>query len=371
MTAVGPGTPGQEVQKPGRPANPGVDLKPTRPLCNNMHLCCVCTSPANRKCSGCESFYYCSKSCQKDDWHDHKKICATVTNNKSVKSLQKTNFKCFVCKEAGIFLPRNSCCGAHVHDRCSTGGFCPKCGDFCGFGDEPPQEVYPDEFVQAVIKKMKNFTAVLDHKRLTPEEKEVAEKILRCTGYVFQAHFNGSKSALDEDTFIMRVLDTPRAPERMIVLSRIFAQKLDSRDHFPQQFARGVADIMVQATESETEPRFFEGACRSETHSSFVVHTLKWFNTHILYGPSLKTVFETPELCTKLFLAVCIQDEVEEEKRDALLAMIEESREARAGIAGGVWDLHPKIQLTAMMMAKKHKMPNLLAQLAREFHARG
>ena len=135
-----------------------------------MHICSVCTDPATLKCSGCESFYYCSKKCQKKAWGDHKFICGDVSKDKSFKNLQKTKFKCFVCKKAGFFLTRNSCCGVQIHYECAKGGFCPKCGDFCGFNDDAPKEVYPRDFEELGFKKMMMFSATLASKGLKLEE---------------------------------------------------------------------------------------------------------------------------------------------------------------------------------------------------------
>jgi hypothetical protein len=33
------------------------------------------TSPKFKRCGGCRAVHYCNKSCQKQDWHDHKASC--------------------------------------------------------------------------------------------------------------------------------------------------------------------------------------------------------------------------------------------------------------------------------------------------------
>mmetsp|Transcript_15504 Transcript_15504/g.18397 ORF Transcript_15504/g.18397 Transcript_15504/m.18397 type:complete len:341 (+) Transcript_15504:158-1180(+) len=43
---------------------------------------CVCGSAGSFRCSACKIVYYCSKSCQKQDWSNHRKKCKVQTQTK-------------------------------------------------------------------------------------------------------------------------------------------------------------------------------------------------------------------------------------------------------------------------------------------------
>src|ERR1044072_2022894 len=56
-----------------------------------MNKCNVCQKPSSNKCSKCKQTYYCSKTCQKEDWKRHKKLCGNPpvveTNNRTEASM--------------------------------------------------------------------------------------------------------------------------------------------------------------------------------------------------------------------------------------------------------------------------------------------
>ncbi|CAK9023389.1 unnamed protein product [Durusdinium trenchii] len=37
--------------------------------------CVMCLSPASKQCSGCRSFWYCTRECQRKHWVNHKHEC--------------------------------------------------------------------------------------------------------------------------------------------------------------------------------------------------------------------------------------------------------------------------------------------------------
>lgn len=49
------------------------------PSINNIlklyHPCQICGQLTTLCCSKCHKIYYCSRQCQSNDWHEHKKIC--------------------------------------------------------------------------------------------------------------------------------------------------------------------------------------------------------------------------------------------------------------------------------------------------------
>lgn len=63
--------------------------------CDHAHGCSVCGLPSKHKCSGCQSMYYCSQSCQKQGWNmGHKQCC---------KELQRSNTDTMVCLVAKTY----------------------------------------------------------------------------------------------------------------------------------------------------------------------------------------------------------------------------------------------------------------------------
>lgn len=56
-------------------------------LGNNENSCAVCeiVDGGNKKCSKCKSVYYCSASCQKADWFQHKKACKSPEEEPLIK----------------------------------------------------------------------------------------------------------------------------------------------------------------------------------------------------------------------------------------------------------------------------------------------
>ena len=54
--------------------------------------CCGCLSDTEFKCSQCLCVHYCSKSCQKSDWADHKTICCSINSLTSKLDDQPTMF---------------------------------------------------------------------------------------------------------------------------------------------------------------------------------------------------------------------------------------------------------------------------------------
>lgn len=47
--------------------------------------CNVCDVPADLKCSTCKTTRYCTRSCQKLDWKEHKKLCSSFAEIPKVK----------------------------------------------------------------------------------------------------------------------------------------------------------------------------------------------------------------------------------------------------------------------------------------------
>ncbi|KAJ3042451.1 hypothetical protein HDV00_007221 [Rhizophlyctis rosea] len=43
------------------------------------HPCAVCKTPTTKKCSRCQSAYYCKKECQRGAWREHKRVCRVQT----------------------------------------------------------------------------------------------------------------------------------------------------------------------------------------------------------------------------------------------------------------------------------------------------
>lgn len=43
------------------------------------HLCSVCMKETESRCPNCKLGYYCTKVCQRKEWHMHKQVCAKVT----------------------------------------------------------------------------------------------------------------------------------------------------------------------------------------------------------------------------------------------------------------------------------------------------
>ena len=43
-----------------------------------VRVCGNCNSPATTRCGGCKTVAYCSTTCQVEDWHRHKPVCAMV-----------------------------------------------------------------------------------------------------------------------------------------------------------------------------------------------------------------------------------------------------------------------------------------------------
>ena len=44
-------------------------------MADSTSVCETCAVPAQKKCTGCELVFYCSKACQKEDWKEHKVFC--------------------------------------------------------------------------------------------------------------------------------------------------------------------------------------------------------------------------------------------------------------------------------------------------------
>mmetsp|Transcript_35063 Transcript_35063/g.56125 ORF Transcript_35063/g.56125 Transcript_35063/m.56125 type:complete len:158 (+) Transcript_35063:43-516(+) len=42
--------------------------------------CVMCLAPASKQCSGCRSFWYCTRECQRKHWVNHKHECGQVKN---------------------------------------------------------------------------------------------------------------------------------------------------------------------------------------------------------------------------------------------------------------------------------------------------
>ena len=49
---------------------------------NNKHRCTTCQSPCSKRCTSCNTSYYCNISCQSSDWMYHKSSCAKIQSNK-------------------------------------------------------------------------------------------------------------------------------------------------------------------------------------------------------------------------------------------------------------------------------------------------
>ncbi len=48
---------------------------------DNIHSCAVCSQDTMHRCIKCQSTWYCSKSCQDDDWPQHKHECGTSADH--------------------------------------------------------------------------------------------------------------------------------------------------------------------------------------------------------------------------------------------------------------------------------------------------
>lgn len=45
-----------------------------------LDVCTICNKPNSLHCARCKSTRYCSKACQKVDWHTHKLLCPTFSD---------------------------------------------------------------------------------------------------------------------------------------------------------------------------------------------------------------------------------------------------------------------------------------------------
>lgn len=309
------------------------------------------------KCKRCAAVRYCSRECQEKDWGSHQKICKHLKKDEALSNLQKAKFECFVCGKIGIFLSRLPCCGAHVHDCCHPGGTCPKCGNFCGYSgkNNESQEKYSPSFRKKFKKKMVAVSTQIVNNGLTKDEGEVVMDMLSCIGFVYQSHYKGKKTAEDEDRFIAKVIEAPRAVDRLIVISRIFKESVKDHVMIPEQFARGMVDLMMFSIEEDL--KMFR--------SSFTVHTLKWYHTHIKLGPSLLATFQNPKLCFPAFLSVCVYENADKDARKNLLLEIDESPIAVKSITSEMkrtGQLHEAVRHFAIHF----KMINLLFALREE-----
>lgn len=319
-------------------------------------LCLVCMKPSTRKCSRCLAVRYCSRECQEKDWESHQEICKHVKKDGTFKNLQKAKFNCFVCGKVGVFLRRLPCCGTHIHENCSSGGKCPKCGKWCGFfgGDKPVRGEYPTEFREKLENQMIDISFQLGKRGLTHEESEVVFTMINAIGFVFQSHYEGEKTAQEEDAFICDLLEAPRAVERLIVISRIFTDKLQKEAFFPEQFARAISDFMLTGVDKN----------RKSLRASFLVHSLKWFNTQIMFGPSIEAMFKNPDLCFLAFASTCVWRDKDGETRARILAEMDSSSIAVQNIVSEAVKGGKPLLDEAMSLAIFHKMRNLCLSLA-------
>ena len=109
-------------------------------------ICAVCSAPAEKKCSACESVFYCNAGHQKKDWKRHKKVCPAYKveeNDIFGRFLVATrNIKCgsIVITEEPIAIGPNRvslpvCLGCHTEldesfHKCGECGF-PLCSQKC------------------------------------------------------------------------------------------------------------------------------------------------------------------------------------------------------------------------------------------------
>ena len=68
----------------------------------DTNTCNVCGKKAIYKCSNCKQVPYCSKECQRLDWHEHKKICIKKFDSEEKKFGVKNAFECPVCFDTKI-----------------------------------------------------------------------------------------------------------------------------------------------------------------------------------------------------------------------------------------------------------------------------
>ena len=45
-----------------------------------LKTCPTCKNPAAKRCTGCKREFYCSVTCQKSDFKEHKKVCVESFN---------------------------------------------------------------------------------------------------------------------------------------------------------------------------------------------------------------------------------------------------------------------------------------------------
>ena len=88
----------------------GKKVEVLKPTIVTGHACAACggTSDTLKKCSGCKSISYCSKSCQQSDWSKHKTSCQSPSpqSDKPGTSSQDAEMR----KEA-VVEPKCSACG--------------------------------------------------------------------------------------------------------------------------------------------------------------------------------------------------------------------------------------------------------------------
>ena len=85
---------------------------------------CEVFSGETKKCSGCRSLYYCSRSCQVADWKRHKPMCQAIQRDggtrKDARRLRKELFNVFESNGAAVWAAQKenkSVAGVWVYNR--------------------------------------------------------------------------------------------------------------------------------------------------------------------------------------------------------------------------------------------------------------